>query len=176
MVWPQRAATCTGKANISPLLCVARRSWHWHHSLTAKASQSESLKTNQLSAMLTAKCRNTGHVVIMALIKQTWQCITGDHFNGLRQSCCYNTGKLRLCTRGKSKWLRWFEELSQLNRQTWSVGVMERGGQEQFWWYRGTKSKTSWDRKVVGYFPSSERFLSWQPLTTASSGVSPKVH
>lgn len=57
------------------------------------------------------------------------------------------------------------------NRPAWSMLVMERGRQgELFWWYRGTKSKNRWDRRVVGYLPSSERFLSRQekkPLTTA---------
>lgn len=118
----------------------------------------------------TAKCRNTGHVVIMALIKQTWQDTKGDHFNRLHQSHCYKTGKLWLCRRGKSKWLRWFGELATTDRPVprW---LLERGGQgELFWWYRGTESKNRWDREVVGYFPFSERFLSWQekkPLTTA---------
>lgn len=66
-----------------------------HH----KASQLESLKTHQLPATLPAKRRNTGHAVVMALIKQTWQDITDDYFNGLHQSC-YKTGKLRLCKEG----------------------------------------------------------------------------
>lgn len=57
------------------------------------------------------------------------------------------------------------------NRPAWSMLVTERGRQgELFWWYRGTESKNRWDRRVVGYLPSSERFLSRQekkPLTTA---------
>lgn len=41
--------------------------------------------------MLPAKYRNTGHMVIMALIKQNWQALEADCFNQLHQSCCYKT-------------------------------------------------------------------------------------
>lgn len=52
-------------------------------SMTREAVQPESVKTDQLSAMLPAKCTDTGDTVVMALIKQNWQAIEAGHLNRL---------------------------------------------------------------------------------------------
>lgn len=87
-------------------------------SIITEALQSESVKTDQLSAMLPAKCTNTGHMVVIALIKQNWQTVEAGHLKPVTLIVLVKDRQSAPLQKMEIKWLRWFGEVTTTDRSS----------------------------------------------------------